>query len=82
MVPAVFLRRRLAGGQRIWAKAEMERVKRLWLPKVIMSSEEEFEKNWKEYMADYEQNVDVEAYVGQLNREIRKRVEAAEQQNR
>lgn len=64
------------------AKAEMERVKRLWLPKVIMSSEEEFEKNWKEYMADYEQNVDVEAYVGQLNREIRKRVEAAEQQNR
>ncbi len=60
----------------------MERVKRLWLPKVIMSSEEEFEKNWKEYMADYEQNVDVEAYVGQLNREIRKRVEAAEQQNR
>lgn len=63
------------------AKAEMERVKRLWLPKVIMSSEEEFEKNWKEYMADYEQNVDVEAYVGQLNKEIRKRVEAAEQQD-
>lgn len=58
------------------AKAEMERIKRLWLPKVIMSSEEEFEQNWADYMQDYKDNVDVEAYINQLNLEIRKRVEA------
>ncbi len=61
------------------AKAEMERLKRLWLPKVIMSSEEEFEQNWADYMQEYEVNVDVEAYISQLNQEIRKRVEAAGQ---
>lgn len=57
------------------ARTEMERVKRLWLPKVIMSSEEEFEQNWADYMQDYEDNVDVEAYVSQLNLEIKKRLE-------
>lgn len=57
------------------ARTEMERVKRLWLPKVIMSSEEDFEQNWADYMQDYEDNVDVEAYVNQLNLEIKKRLE-------
>ncbi len=60
------------------ARAEMERVKRLWLPKVIMSSEEEFEENWADYMQDYQESVDVEAYLDKLNAEIKKRVEAAE----
>ena len=62
------------------AKAEMERIKRLWLPKVIMSSEEEFEENWTDYMQDYADNVDVEAYITQLNIEIKKRVEAAKEE--
>lgn len=60
------------------ARTEMERVKRLWLPKVIMSSEEEFEQSWADYMQDYEDNVDVEAYVNQLNLEIQKRVKSVE----
>ena len=60
------------------AKAEMERIKRLWLPKVIMSSEEEFEECWADYMQDYADNVDVEAYVNQLNLEIERRVEASQ----
>lgn len=59
------------------ARSEMERVKRLWLPKVIMSSEEEFEETWAEYMEDYGK-IDVDAYVNQLNLEIKKRIEAAE----
>lgn len=62
------------------AKAEMERIKRLWLPRVIMSSEEEFEENWADYMQDYKDNVDVEAYIKQLNLEIKKRVEAAQEE--
>lgn len=60
------------------ARAEMERVKRLWLPKVIMSSDEEFEAAWADYMQTYEEYVDVEAYVNQLNLEIQKRIKEAE----
>ena len=59
------------------ARAKMEEVKRLWLPKIIMSPEEEFEENWSSYMSNYQANVDVEAYVNQLNLEIQKRVQAA-----
>ena len=45
------------------ARAKMEEVKRLWLPKIIMSPEEEFEENWSSYMSNYLANVDVEAYL-------------------
>ncbi len=62
------------------ARAKMEEVKRLWLPKIIMSPEEEFEENWSSYMSNYQANVDVEAYVNQLNLEIQKRVQAAEKE--
>lgn len=60
------------------ARADMERVKRLWLPKVIMSSETEFEKIWSHYMEAYRDEVDVDAYLEQLNWEIQKRVQEAE----
>ena len=59
------------------ARAEMERIKRIWLPKVIMSEEAEFEENWSEYMDTYQENVDVDAYLNQLNLEIQKRLEMA-----
>lgn len=59
------------------ARAKMEKIKRTWLPKVIMSEETEFEKVWAEYMDEYHEEVDVDAYVEQLNLEIQKRVEAA-----
>lgn len=61
------------------ARADMERMKRLWLPKVIMSSESEFEKNWSDYMKQYQDEVDVDAYLGQLDLEIQKRIQAAEE---
>lgn len=41
------------------ARAKMEEVKRLWLPKIIMSPEEEFEENWSSYMSNYQANVDL-----------------------
>lgn len=62
------------------ARAKMEQMKRLWLPKIIMSPEEEFEENWSAYMSNYQANVDVEAYVNQLNLEIQKRVQTAEKE--
>ncbi len=62
------------------AYAEMERVKRLWLPQVIMAQESEFDGMWELYMEDYKANVDVEAYENQLDLEIQERVEAAERE--
>lgn len=62
------------------ARKEMERVKRLWLPKVIMAPESRFETCWSEYMREYQEHVDVEAYLEQLNQEIQKRVQAADRE--
>lgn len=56
------------------AKKNMERLKRQWLPRVIMSPEEDFENTWKEYQDAYLREVDVEAYEEELNREIARRV--------
>lgn len=61
------------------ARADMEHIKRLWLPKAIMCPEEEFEKTWADYMEAYQNEVDVEAYLEQLDLEIQKRVQAAEE---
>jgi len=55
----------------------MDRVKRLWLPKIIMSPEADFESNWAEYMETYQKEVDVDAYLSELNREIERRIENA-----
>ncbi len=59
------------------ALAKMEQVKRLWLPQVIMSPKEEFAQAWEAYMQEYQKQVDVEAYEGELNREIQRRIQAA-----
>lgn len=56
------------------ASKEMEEIKRLWLPKIIMSKMSEFETNWQEYMHVYNENVDIQAYETQLNEEIQKRI--------
>ena len=56
----------------------MEEVKRLWLPKVIMSSEEAFAEVWEAYQQEYRAQVDIEAYEGELNWEIQERIRAAE----
>lgn len=60
------------------AEKNMEMLKRRWLPRIIMSGEDEFERNWKLYMSNYEANVDRKAYEEQLNLEIQKRVQWTE----
>lgn len=56
------------------ALESMEKVKRLYLPKIIMSPLEEFEENWSVYMSNYQANVNVKAYEEQLDKEIQKRI--------
>ncbi len=58
------------------ARENMEKVKREWLPLVIMAGEDSFEDTWSEYMNEYERLVDVEAYLGQLDAEVQKRIDA------
>lgn len=59
------------------AKLNMEEVKRKWLPKVIISSENEFEENWEAYMDEYHSKVDIEAYESELTAEVARRIAAA-----
>lgn len=59
------------------AKNEMDQVKKEWLPKLIMSPAEEYENLWQEYMEDYEQRVDVEAYEKELTQEVARRIALA-----
>lgn len=56
------------------AAKNMERIKRQWLPRVIMSPEGEFEKNWEAYQEAYFKEVNVKAYEEELNREIEMRM--------
>ena len=60
------------------AREEMERVKREWLPKVIMAGEEQFDEMWEEYQKSYHSQVDVEAYERELTEEVARRAAMAE----
>lgn len=60
------------------AAEAMENVKRRWLPKIIMSKEDEFEESWEAYRKAYDEQVDVAAYENELNAEIQRRIKAAE----
>ena len=55
-------------------KAMMEKIKRKWLPIVIMSEEGSFDKNWENYMAEYESEVDTKSYLDRLNIDIQESV--------
>ncbi len=57
------------------ALVKMEEIKRLWLPKIIMSKESVFEENWMAYMEVYQNEVDIEAYESELNKEIQRRIQ-------
>ena len=61
------------------AKEGMDRVKKEWLPQVIMAGEKQFEQVWEQYQEAYRAEVDVEAYERELTEEVRRRVEAAEE---
>lgn len=60
------------------AKDQMEKVKRKSLPLIIMSPEDEFEDNWEQYMTEYSESVDTEAYIKRLDYEVQKRIKASE----
>ena len=47
-----------------------------WLPQIIMGGPDKFEDNWAAYMAEYEDQVDVEAFEGALTEEVKRRVES------
>ena len=56
------------------AKNKMKQIKLEWLPRVIMSSPEEFEEQWKNYKEYFYNHVDVEAYINALNDAVAKSV--------
>ncbi len=56
------------------ALEDMERIKRRWLPRIIMSPVESFGENWDAYMQEYQGSIDIEAYESQLNLEIQKKL--------
>lgn len=57
------------------AREAMEKVKRKWLPLVIMADESEFEDMWSDYMAEYDTMVDVDAYLKRLDLDVQRRLE-------
>ncbi|SFL41540.1 carbohydrate ABC transporter substrate-binding protein, CUT1 family [Lachnospiraceae bacterium KH1T2] len=61
------------------AKEAMQRVKRKWLPILIMSEEGKFEDMWEQYMTEYDKEVDTKAYLDRLDLEVKKRIEASGQ---
>lgn len=58
------------------AKQEMSEVKHEWLPKVVMS--DSFDRAWEQYMEDYQKRVNVKAYEEELTREVHRRLDEAE----
>ncbi|WP_373755243.1 sugar ABC transporter substrate-binding protein [Jeotgalibaca porci] len=58
------------------ANQKMTEVKMKWLPQIIMGGPDKFEDNWAAYMAEYEDQVDVEAFEGALTEEVKRRVES------
>lgn len=57
------------------AKENMEKIKRLWLPKLIMLPVEAFDGNWNSYMKEYSEKVNIDAYLAELDAEIQRRID-------
>jgi putative aldouronate transport system substrate-binding protein len=55
------------------AKENMDKIKKQYLPAVVMGSD--FEAEWNKYIKAYEENCDVDAYLNELNAEIKRRCE-------
>ena len=60
------------------AHEKMAEVKHEWLPKIIMTPAEEFEMAWEQYMKVYEEQVNVDAYEEELEREVIRRIALSE----
>ncbi|MBE5871051.1 MAG: extracellular solute-binding protein [Lachnospiraceae bacterium] len=64
------------------AKDNIDRIKREWLPKLIMTPGDEFDEVWEEYVQTYESEVNVAAYEEELDAEIQRRIERSEAVNK
>lgn len=51
-------------------KNKMDQVKHEYLPKVIMS--DDFETAWNDYMDVYSSSCDIDSYLGELTKEIKR----------
>ncbi len=61
------------------AKNDMDKIKYKYLPKVVMSND--FDTVWNEYMKEYSENCNVQAYLDELNAEIKRCNDLANQKN-
>ena len=56
------------------AKEDMKLLKKEWLPKLIMTSPDEFDAAWDHYVDMYNSTINVKAYEKQLDIEIQNRM--------
>ncbi len=56
------------------ARNHMDKLKREWLPKLIMTPPDKFDRRWQDYMRNYGETVNVKAYEEELNAEIQRRI--------
>lgn len=59
------------------AMQKMDDIKRQWLPKVIMTSPDQFDATWNEYQTTLTSQVDIKVYEDALTKEVKKRVDVA-----
>lgn len=55
------------------ANQNMNDLKMQWLPKLIIDGVDNFDKNWEDYTAAYESQIDVKAYEDALTQEVQRR---------
>lgn len=60
------------------AKEEMDKIKKKWLPQVIIAPYRDFEKEWNGYMSEYRDKVNVKAYEQELEKAVKAAVDTAE----
>ncbi|MFT8348336.1 sugar ABC transporter substrate-binding protein [Clostridium saccharoperbutylacetonicum] len=57
------------------AMLKMDEIKKKWLPKVVMSSTNDFDSTWNQYETTLTTQADVKSYEDALTKEVKRRVE-------
>lgn len=57
------------------AKQKMDDIKKQWLPQVVMSKSNDFEKTWNKYIDELTSNANIKAYEDTITEEVKRRVE-------
>lgn len=60
------------------ARARITELKREFLPKAMMATSSDFDRIWDEYQEAYRTQVDIDAYLDELNAEVARRIATAE----